>query len=68
MSPVHCNVLSIQLGTASAKRYLKTAGLCGIAIFVDVGYLIYGHQTHLLRHEARPLRRHWYLTSRPIDQ
>ena len=44
MSPVHCNVLSIQLGSASAKRYLKTAGLCGIALFVDVGS-IHGHQT-----------------------
>ena len=45
MSPVHCNVLSIQLGSALAKRYLKTAGLCRIALFVDVGYLIHGHQT-----------------------
>ena len=26
-------------------RQLKTAGLCGITLFLDVGYLIHGHQT-----------------------
>ena len=35
----------INTSSASPKRYLKTAGLCGIALFLDVGYLIHGHQT-----------------------